>query len=134
MASCPCQSGRTYKQCCGPLHKGAKKAPDPLTLMRSRYCAYAMGEVGYIIRTTEASRRSGLVRDELAAWCGATQWQGLRIIESGLDAERPDHGFVRFEADYLYEGTVQVHREFSRFEKIDYAWYYTDGDVETDNA
>jgi len=40
---CPCGSGRKYKKCCQPYHRGAK--PDnALTLMKSRYAAYALGQ------------------------------------------------------------------------------------------
>ena len=48
---CPCQSGLRYKRCCRPLHQGAP-APSPEALMRSRYSAYALGLVDYIIDTT----------------------------------------------------------------------------------
>ena len=133
MSTCVCYSGRPFKQCCAHLLKGSKKAPDPLTLMRSRFSAYSLGEVGYLIRTTAPEYRTGLKKEELKAWCDATRWRGLRILESGVEAAHPDRGYVRFEADYDYDGSAHTHREFSRFEKIDYAWYYTDGDVEAED-
>ena len=35
MSLCPCGSGISYRDCCGPLHQG-KPAPTPEALMRSR--------------------------------------------------------------------------------------------------
>ena len=42
---CPCGSGGKYKKCCQKYHKGAL-AKDALTLMKSRYSAYALNEQG----------------------------------------------------------------------------------------
>ncbi len=40
---CPCNRGRPYAACCGPLHAGAPAAgADPL--MRSRYAAFSLGD------------------------------------------------------------------------------------------
>ena len=47
---CPC-GGERYKKCCYPFHKNKKKPKTPLELMKSRYSAYALGEVKYIIKT-----------------------------------------------------------------------------------
>ena len=47
---CPCGSGRTYAQCCEPLHDGAP-APTAQALMRSRYTAFVVGDEDYLFRT-----------------------------------------------------------------------------------
>ena len=49
-APCPCDSGQTYVDCCGPWHAGLAQglhAPTPETLMRSRYSAYVLGLIDY---------------------------------------------------------------------------------------
>jgi len=44
---CPCGRGR-YADCCGPLHAGMPAA-DAEALMRSRYSAYALGFVLFMV-------------------------------------------------------------------------------------
>ena len=48
---CPCGSGDTLDHCCGPLHRGERKAATAEALMRSRYSAYALGKLDYLIAT-----------------------------------------------------------------------------------
>ena len=47
--SCPCGSGDALHQCCGPLHRGRLKAETAEQLMRSRYSAYVLSEVDYML-------------------------------------------------------------------------------------
>jgi SEC-C motif-containing protein len=55
--SCPCGSGYLYPDCCGPLHDGEAPAPTAMALMRSRYCAFALGRAGYLLDTWHPSTR-----------------------------------------------------------------------------
>ena len=54
---CPCGSAIKYKKCCKAYHDG-KIPKDALTLMKSRYSAYAAGEVKYIQKT--ATKQDGI--------------------------------------------------------------------------
>jgi hypothetical protein len=54
--ACPCGLGDDYASCCGRLHAGAP-APTAESLMRSRYSAFAVGDVGYLLRTWHPSSR-----------------------------------------------------------------------------
>lgn len=47
---CPCRSGARYTACCKPLHEGAR-ATTPVTLMRSRFSAFALGLGDYLVET-----------------------------------------------------------------------------------
>lgn len=51
---CPCGSGERYAACCRPYHQGAEP-PDAVMLMRSRFTAFALGEVAYLWRTLHAA-------------------------------------------------------------------------------
>ncbi|MBJ7449651.1 MAG: hypothetical protein JHC93_04750, partial [Parachlamydiales bacterium] len=51
MKTCPCHSSLDYEKCCKPFHDGIP-APTALALMRSRYSAYALHLIEYIIATT----------------------------------------------------------------------------------
>ena len=67
---CPCGGG-LYGRCCGPLHRGEQRALTAEQLMRSRYSAFARGEVDYLIAThpephVQVSQRR---RELQSSWC-----------------------------------------------------------------
>ncbi len=47
-AACPCSSGLDFASCCEPYLTGAKLPPAPEALMRSRYSAFATGNITYL--------------------------------------------------------------------------------------
>lgn len=120
-APCPCGRRRPYAQCCGPLHAGAA-APDAEALMRSRYCAYVLGDAAYLSATWHADTRP----QDLALDEAATRWLGLEVKRHvPVDA---DHATVEFVARYRIGGApaVRLH-EVSRFVREEGRWYYVDG-------
>lgn len=125
MKYCPCHSGKPYALCCEPYHKGLlpKKA---VTLMRSRYSAYALGLPDYIISTTHPANPQAV--KDLAAWkkqildfSSHTQFQGLDILE---DEEKPPIAFVTFKATLLQDNQDASFTETSEFEIWDGKWTY----------
>ena len=54
---CPCESKRTYDQCCEPYLLGRKVPETAELLMRSRFSAYAMNMAEYLVATTAAEER-----------------------------------------------------------------------------
>lgn len=98
-APCPCHSGKKYKRCCRPWHQG-DPAPSPEALMRSRYAAYALGLVDYVIATTApggpGSRADRAVwAKELEEFSRTTSFDGLEIEGTGAEG---DAGWVQFRA------------------------------------
>ncbi|MFK7926735.1 MAG: YchJ family protein [Myxococcota bacterium] len=130
MLRCRCHSRKSYKRCCGPAHSG-RAAATPVELMRSRYAAYALGNITYLMQTTheDSPHRGGSAwADELKAFCSGTRFEGLVI----LDAPEPvgNEGFVTFTAG-LRQGERDVSfTERSRFERVDGRWLYVDGTPE----
>jgi SEC-C motif-containing protein len=128
MSRCRCHSGRTYKRCCQPAHAG-RSALTPEALMRSRYCAYAHGLVDYVVDTTDPEgpqHRADLDawRAEIEAFCRATRFRGLDVLESSADG---DEGFVSFHA-HLSRGELDTSfGERSRFVRRDGRWLYHSG-------
>ncbi len=110
---CPCHSGKAYIDCCKPFHDG-KAAPTPLLLMRSRYSAFAMKKIDYILET--ATRSMG-TKDELLEFAENTSFDGLTIIEAKAN-------FVTFRAVLSRAGSDVSFTEKSRFEKVDGRWKY----------
>lgn len=128
---CRCHSGKTERRCCGPLHAG-RPAPSPLALMRSRYAAYASGNVDYIVRTTHpdsphADPDHAAWRDALRAFCTATRFEGLSILDA--PPAEGDRGTVTFRAA-LRQGDVDASfEERSRFVRVDGRWMYLNGEA-----
>jgi len=115
--TCPCGSGERYDACCGRLHRGAAQAATAEELMRSRYSAYALGDLDHVFRTWHPRTRP----DDLAPDPGLT-WTGLRILGSGED-------WVEFEATWVRDGVAGRLHEHSRFEQRGGRWVYVDGDL-----
>lgn len=120
---CPCGWDTSYDACCGRLHRGAARAESPEELMRSRYTAYAVGDLDHVWRTWHPRTRP----DDLVPDAGLT-WTGLEVHEAGVVDD--EHGWVSFTASYtLADGTAGRLRERSRFERRAGRWMYVDGDV-----
>jgi len=91
--------------------------------MRSRYCAYVLGDVDYVLSSWHPGTRPAELDLGDAA---ATRWLGLDVKRHApVDA---DHAVVEFVARYRVGGgsAFRLH-EISRFVREDGRWYYVDG-------
>ena len=125
-AACPC--GRVqgkvpvaFDRCCGPLHAG-EPAPDAERLMRSRYSAFVLGQVPYLLSTWHASTRPASLALEEDA-----RWLGLEIKQHRMTGT--DSAEVEFVARFRVAGRAVRQHELSRFLREEGRWYYVDGDV-----
>ncbi len=128
--NCYCCSGCEFEVCCQPFIGGTAKPATALILMRSRYTAYAIHEVEYILRTTHPSTRKFHDRKSIEQWAKSSRWQKLEIV-STTDGDSSDkHGTVEFKAYYLDENyQLQIHHENSNFRKELGKWFFVDGKV-----
>ncbi|NMO35850.1 YchJ family protein [Streptomyces sp. GMY01] len=117
--SCPCGLPEPYEKCCGRFHSGAAEAPTAEALMRSRYCAFVRGDAAYLLRTWHPRTRPA--RLDLDP---GMRWTGLEILGTTGGTAFHTTGTVTFRASYR-GGALQEH---SRFERVDGAWVYVDGD------
>ena len=128
-AACLCRSGAKYKRCCRPLHQGG--APTTAeALMRSRFSAYALGLVDYVLATTHPDGPNW--EDDRAEWAAgvaafsrSTSFDGLEILSSG-EGER--EAFVTFRATLSQEGRDASFTERNRFLREDGRWLYHSGE------
>jgi SEC-C motif domain protein len=123
-ATCPCGSGSSYDACCGRLHRGAAPAVTAEELMRSRYAAYAVGDLDHVFRTWHPRTRP----DEITASPGLT-WTGLTIVSTSGGDAGDDTGEVEFRAAYRTADGAGLLHERSRFERRAGRWVYVDGDL-----
>lgn len=122
--SCPCGTGRAYIECCGPLHTGARTAPTAVALMRSRFSAFAVGDIGYLLSSWHPDTRPAqLELDE------AITWRRLQIVDTDAGGEGDAVGIVEFRAQYVDGGSRHILHERSRFERVKGEWRYLDGEL-----
>ncbi|SDJ93223.1 YchJ family protein [Streptomyces indicus] len=120
---CPCGRGNPYGECCGRLHSGAEKAAAPEELMRSRYAAFVVRDEPYLLRTWHPDTRPPGVD-----FSPGLRWTGLEIEATSEGTAFHGTGTVTFRARYIDAGVLGELHERSRFERVDGAWVYVDGD------
>lgn len=84
--------------------------------MRSRYCAFALGNADYLLATWHPS-----VRPEFFSFNPGEEWLGLKINGS---SSAGDTAVVSFIARSRQGGTTHVLTETSRFVRDGGRWYY----------
>ncbi len=124
---CPCTSKKTYDRCCGPFHAGTAAPETAEQLMRSRFSAYALGKVDYLIGTRPEAKRADESREELATYCKAVSCVGLKIIAKDKGGKDDDTGIVTFHASLQTNGRRSLHIETSSFARENGRWVYVDG-------
>lgn len=92
--------------------------------MRSRYAAYAVGELGYVFRTWHPRTRPADVTG-----APGLVWTGLDVVEVVAGGPDDDSGEVEFRAHFQGPEGPGVMQERSRFERRGGRWVYVDGDV-----
>lgn len=122
---CPCDSGEIYQACCEPYHSGQLWPRTALSLMRSRYSAYALGKSDYLLKTWLKTTRPGDFWIEKDLF-----WQSLEIVSTTKGQVRDSKGVVHFKAHYhLADGEVGCLEEVSLFKKDAKGhWGYLSGD------
>ncbi|MET9264107.1 YchJ family protein [Amycolatopsis sp. NPDC004079] len=118
---CPCGLPEPYADCCGRFHRGDQHAPTAERLMRSRYCAFAVGEPGYLLDTWHPTTRPKRLRLD-----PAQEWTRLEILGQTGGSLLQNEGTVEFRAHYRHQGRDDSQHENSRFVREGGRWYYVD--------
>lgn len=128
MNKCPCGSNLTYDECCDPIIQGKKAAATAEQLMRSRYSAYAKGEIQYIFASSYPDTLKEIDEKGTREWAANCEWTNLKIIKT-IDGDPQDNeGWVEFVASFKEKGINKEHHELSNFKKKDGVWYFVDGE------
>lgn len=125
---CPCTSGLTYNQCCKRLHDGVLPE-NALQLMRSRYAAYALNNIDYIIATTHPKNPNyiqdkALWKSQISKFRLNSTFDKLTILEF---KENKNVATVTFTAYITQNAQDATFTEKSSFEKIGDQWLYLNG-------
>jgi SEC-C motif-containing protein len=121
---CPCGSGEILQACCGKWIAGRKGAPTAEALMRSRYTAYVLEDIDYLVETTlPASRTPGLAAS-IRQWARQVEWQRLHVLGVDAGGRSDTEGTVEFVAEFVGPDGADRHHECSAFQKVRGTWYY----------
>ena len=94
---CPCQSGQYYLDCCAPYHQHKAQLESADVLMRSRYSAYTLCHIGYIVETTVPAQQALLDQHAMQNWAEQKNLEG-RVNLSAPPFLTPKHSLVHLKA------------------------------------
>lgn len=126
LKQCHCGYLLPYVNCCEPLHKG-KHADTAEALMRSRYSAYVLKKVEYLIQTRHPKYQHLEDPKSLQHTFDTTQWHNLTITDVQAGESSDTQGVVAFLAHYSDKSGDGDLFERSNFEKVNGVWFYTTG-------
>ena len=126
---CPCKSGKTFGECCGPVIAGTAKAENPEALMRARYTSYVTGDIDFLKSSATAAVQAEFDENASRAWSKAAEWHGLEIIKTEGGGAKDKTGVVEFRALYTANNEFCNHHEVSTFVKEKDGWKFADGEL-----
>lgn len=102
--------------------------------MRSRFAAFALGEVDYLVRTlhpehADLGRDRGALIAALRAACREQRYMGLSVVEFTEDSV--DEAHVTFAARVFHRGKDISFQERSLFRRTEDGWRYLSGELGT---
>ena len=93
--------------------------------MRSRFTAYALGNVDYLLATHDPKQPAD--RASVEAWARRAKFTALEVRATEGGGPEDQTGVVEFVAHFEEDGRAREHHERSRFARIDGRWHYLDG-------
>ena len=124
MQTCPCGSKNNYADCCGIFIENRQSPQTPEQLMRSRYTAYTLANIDYILRTMKSPAADGFNPVEARKWAKQVNWLQLNVVKSSTAGNM---GEVEFIAYFAMNNKKHTLHELSKFQFENGSWYYVDG-------
>jgi len=121
---CPCGSGKDYNACCGRFHNGSMAADTAEALMRSRYSAFAQGEIDYLKSTTWPPYQKHFDQQAHETRSRESVWVGLEVVATEDGSPSDTKGTVTFIARSMVAGEINQQHEKSLFKKKNGRWFY----------
>jgi SEC-C motif domain protein len=127
---CPCGSGNLLERLLRALITPGHPAPSAETLMRSRYSAYVLGLVDYLVSHYAAGAASRS-RPPVHRAAGARKapGSGLEVESNEVFGGQPEHAFVTFTARWHDVNGEHSHRESRHSYRSAGRWYFIDPTV-----
>lgn len=125
--NCYCGSNKEFSNCCEPLLNGERMPIGPEELMRSRYSAFCVKNMDYLVDTTDPQTRLTFDFEATKDWADTASFLKLEVLRS---SEEGTKGVVEFKAHYqMPEHPPEIHHEISKFRKQAGRWYFREGKV-----
>jgi SEC-C motif-containing protein len=117
---CPCNPSKQYIDCCKKVHQNINSAKTPEMLMRSRYSAFVLADIDYLLKShSSKTRPSRRENQDTLSWTLSVKWVKLEVLVS-------TEYTVQFKA-YFYENeSLHMIHEHSSFVKENNHWVYKD--------
>lgn len=137
---CFCGSEREFSHCCQPV-LATQNASTPEQLMRSRFTAYCIKDIDYLVQTWHPSQRANNSFTDIAAFANQAHFVQLQVKQSSSQApvlsKQPVEqthgasavGYVEFVARFIQSEKLHQLHEISRFVQEQGRWYYLDGEL-----
>ena len=122
---CHCGNNEPFEKCCRRYIIGNINPPTALALMKSRYSAFVIKNIDYLVKTAHPSLNAK--KSSLLEWANQVTWKKLRIISSTAGTGNHTAGEVEFKAYYKQGLKNDIQHEKSLFTKENNTWYYTKG-------
>jgi SEC-C motif-containing protein len=128
--TCPCRAMDSqqlaYSACCARYIEERLPAPSAEALVRSRYTAFAIGDIDYLVDSLAPESRHDFDRKAITHWSRSSQWLGLEILSTEQGPTGDETGYVEFVAHFTSEGERYSHRERSLFrhDAQNGRWYF----------
>lgn len=126
--TCYCGSPLSYETCCQPIIEGKKPAVTAEELMRSRYSAYVVADINYLMNSHHPQTRPTKERKSILKWTKSVQWQKLEVLKTKAGLAADTEGWVEFKAYFIENGKVNTIHENSYFTRVGGKWSYLSGE------
>jgi len=120
----PFEDPKQLEAYCLPFIRGEKQPSTAAELMASRYVAYTLAEVDYILATHDPDTIDDTDRDATLKWAKSATWHGMSILRTDKGGENDDEGEVEFIARYTMDDREVKHHERSTFKRVKGKWYF----------
>ena len=147
---CGCNSGKSYRQCCGSLHQtfvaGTDAGATPEQVLRARYTAHKYGLSSFIIDSShpknpdyiyhmveaKATKNSGTKRwqRDILAMSNTYQFKGLEIVDVSTEGDVSNVIFRTLLQENSEEGNYIPIEENAVFLRAGGRWMYQDGETD----
>jgi len=121
---CSCGSGNLYGDCCAIAHKSIELVTTAEQLMRSRYTAYVLGDIEYLMKSHHSATCPLKEKEEILKWTKSVKWLRLEVLNIVKGGVSDTEGMVEFKAYFEENGVAEVIHENSRFNRENKHWVY----------
>ena len=123
---CLCGSTYHYLDCCAIAHKSLKDVQTAEQLMRSRYVAFVMADIDFLMKSHHSSTSPIGEELEIENFAKSVSWLKLRVLKVKQGTYGNTKGYVEFKAYYKDGVSKKCIHGKSNFIYENNCWYYLD--------